>query len=173
MEKVRDLYNKNISDGIGMVTWENCRQVDWREWIIKMILSWVIDIRSGVIGIGVWGLFPLQGFAFSEYEGILAIKEMTPGYRPEIKKSGNWKFWREAHILAHWPILPFPRYLIILWMQQRFSGSGICSRQRSRIDVMKTKVSSGQPGGWLGVEICDVLSYLHNHTPEPIIFSRY
>lgn len=103
----------------------------------------------------------------------IAVKEMINRARDDILRSTAVKiFEREANILAslnHASVPQIHDYFTIgsqsyLIMEYIYG----CTLE-SMINQSEGFISESLICGW-AIELCDVLSYLHNHKPQPIIF---
>jgi outer membrane protein assembly factor BamB len=104
---------------------------------------------------------------------MVAIKEMTNQVRDKGLKEVYYKnFEREANILAslNHPAVPMVYdffeqgenvYLVMEFIQGKDLEDIVNNKDNELPEELIT--------GW-GIELCDVLHYLHNHQPEPIIF---
>ena len=127
-----------------------------------------------VIGIGGMGsVFRARDLHFPQILKMVAIKEMSNQARDAGMKDVYYKnFEREANILAslNHPAIPMVYdffeqgenvYLVMEFIQGRDLEEIIKDKDYALTEELVT--------GW-GIELCDVLQYLHDHKPEPIIF---
>jgi eukaryotic-like serine/threonine-protein kinase len=129
---------------------------------------------QGVIGIGGMGaVYRARDLHFPNVDKKVAVKEMVNQAADlKIRETITRNFEREANILATLSHPAIPRiydyfthesrsYLILEFVEGKDLEAIISSSEEF--------FSEQQVIGW-GIELCDVLSYLHNHAPEPIIF---
>jgi len=127
-----------------------------------------------VVGVGGMGaVYLARDLHFPNVEKRVAVKEMINHARdPIIHDTIIRNFEREANILATLNHPAIPRiydyfsqddrcYLIIEFIEGR-------DLEAILVDT-KDFFSEAQVVNW-AIELCDVLSYLHNNKPEPIIF---
>lgn len=127
-----------------------------------------------VIGVGGMGsVYRARDLHFPNAVKLVAVKEMINQARdPLVRQTIVQNFEREANILAtlEHPTIPgifdyFTHnersYLVLEYIQ----GKDL----EETINQTVTFFSEEQVIQW-GIELCDVLSFLHHHTPEPIIF---
>ena len=127
-----------------------------------------------VIGIGGMGaVYRARDLHFPNIERYLAIKEMfNQATDPELKKEAIDNFEREAHILATLTHPAIPKIFDF------FSNENRSFLVLEYIDGKDLELMLEESDGLLpvnrivewAVEICEVLNYLHNHKPEPVIF---
>jgi eukaryotic-like serine/threonine-protein kinase len=129
---------------------------------------------QNVIGVGGMGaVYRARDLHFPNVIKLVAVKEMINQVRDELVRSTIVRnFEREANLLATLDHPAIPRiydyfthndrsYLILEYINGKDleailnEGEGFIPEER----VVQ----------W-GIELCDVLSYLHHHQPEPIIF---
>jgi outer membrane protein assembly factor BamB/tRNA A-37 threonylcarbamoyl transferase component Bud32 len=127
-----------------------------------------------VIGIGGMGaVYRARDLHFPNVVKLVAVKEMINQARDSlVRQTIVQNFEREAHILvtlAH-PSIPkifdffthdTRSYLVLEFV----NGKDMEAILRETQDF----ISEDRIIGW-AIELCDVLSYLHKHKPEPIIF---
>jgi len=127
-----------------------------------------------VIGVGGMGsVYRARDLHFPNVIKLVAVKEMiNAAPDPMVRQTIVTNFEREAHILvslSH-PAIPkiydfFTRdersYLVLEFVNGRDLEAIISSALHF--------LPEDQIIGW-AIELCDVLDYLHNHKPEPIIF---
>jgi serine/threonine protein kinase len=128
----------------------------------------------GVIGMGGMGaVYQGRDLHFPTVNKLVAVKEMI-NLAPDqqLRETTMRNFEREAEILAtlNHPAIPQiydyfsfgdRAYLVMEYIQ----GKDLEAILNSTEDFLPVE----QVRQW-AVEICDVLSYLHNHKPEPIVF---
>lgn len=127
-----------------------------------------------VIGIGGMGaVYRARDMHFPNIERFLAIKEMiNQAPDPEQRKMAIENFEREAHILATLTHPAIPKifdfftdeksaYLVLEYI----AGKDL----ELMLDENEGILPVNRVIDW-AIEICDVLNYLHNHKPEPVIF---
>ena len=128
----------------------------------------------GVVGVGGMGsVYRAKDLHFPNVTKLVAVKEML-NLSPDaaIREIAIKNFEREANILATLAHPSIPRiydyftkedrsYLVLEFIQ----GEDL----ESIITKTEGFISEDQVISW-GIELCEVLSYLHQHKPEPIIF---
>jgi serine/threonine protein kinase len=127
-----------------------------------------------VIGVGGMGsVYRARDLHFPNVVKLVAVKEMIiQSPDPLIKKTIVQNFEREANILATLSHPAIPRiydyftnenrsYLVLEFV----NGKDL----ETIINEQQGFMPEEQVMRW-AIELCDVLSYLHNHKPEPIIF---
>ncbi|MGC9349387.1 MAG: PQQ-binding-like beta-propeller repeat protein [Anaerolineae bacterium] len=128
----------------------------------------------GVIGIGGMGaVYKAQDLRFPGVMRLCAVKEMiNTASDPQVRQMIIRNFEREASILATLSHPSIPQvydyftegsrsYLVIEFV----SGRDL----EARVSEVDGFFSESQVVNW-AVQLCDVLSFLHNHKPRPIIF---
>ncbi len=128
----------------------------------------------GVIGMGGMGaVYQARDLHFPTVARLVAVKEMVNlAQDQQIREATMRNFEREAEILAtlNHPAIPQiydyfsfgdRAYLVMEFIQ----GKDLEAIMNSTDDFLPVE----QVRQW-AIEICDVLSYLHNHKPEPIVF---
>ncbi|MDF1516088.1 MAG: serine/threonine-protein kinase, partial [Anaerolineae bacterium] len=128
----------------------------------------------GVIGIGGMGaVYKAQDLRFPGVMRICAVKEMiNTATDPEVRQMIVRNFEREASILAtlSFPAIPqiydyFTQgsrsYLVIEYVSGKDLEAFIAEKEGF--------FSEREVISW-AVQLCDVLTFLHNHKPRPIIF---
>lgn len=131
-------------------------------------------VIQDVIGVGGMGsVYRARDLHFPNVVKLVAVKEMiNRAADPLVRKTIVKNFEREANILATLHHISIPRiydyftednrsYLVLEFINGRDLESIITQSDGF--------ISEEQAITW-GIELCDVLSYLHNHKPEPIIF---
>jgi outer membrane protein assembly factor BamB/tRNA A-37 threonylcarbamoyl transferase component Bud32 len=129
---------------------------------------------QGVIGIGGMGaVYRARDLHFPNVTKLIAVKEMiNQAQDPEIRKTIIQNFEREANILATLSHPAIPRvhdyftnnersYLILEFIHGK--------DMETMLNDSNDFFPEDQIIAW-AIELCDVLQYLHNHEPEPIIF---
>lgn len=127
-----------------------------------------------VIGIGGMGsVYRARDLHFPNVVKLVAVKEMINQARdPLVRQTIVQNFEREANILVTLEHPSIPRifdyftqnersYLVLEYIQ----GKDL----EELVTNLKTPYPEEQVIQW-AIEMCDVLNYLHNHKPEPIIF---
>lgn len=127
-----------------------------------------------VIGVGGMGsVYRARDLHFPKVVKLVAVKEMiNRAPDPLVRETIVKNFEREANILATLHHISIPRiydyftednrsYLVLEFI----NGKDL----EAIITQSDGFISEEQAITW-GIELCDVLSYLHNHKPEPIIF---
>jgi len=127
-----------------------------------------------VIGVGGMGsVYRARDLHFPNAVKLVAVKEMIIQTRdPLVRQTIVQNFEREANILATLDHPAIPRifdyfsdkersYLVLELIQ----GKDL----EELLNQSQANYSEEQVIQW-AIELCDVLSYLHNHKPEPIIF---
>ncbi|NDJ52865.1 MAG: serine/threonine-protein kinase, partial [Chloroflexi bacterium] len=128
----------------------------------------------GIIGMGGMGaVYQARDLNFTNVQRLCAVKEMINLAQDQsIREQTYRNFEREAEILATLDHPAIPKiydyfsfgdraYLVQEYIQGR-NLEEILNSTDKFLPVEQVRV-------W-GVEICDVLEYLHNHEPEPIVF---
>jgi serine/threonine protein kinase len=129
---------------------------------------------QNVVGVGGMGaVYRARDLHFPNVVKLVAVKEMIIQTRDELVRSTIVRnFEREANLLATLDHPSIPRiydyfthndrsYLILEYI----NGKDL----EVIVGESESFLSEERVVQW-GIELCDVLSYLHNHTPEPIIF---
>jgi outer membrane protein assembly factor BamB/tRNA A-37 threonylcarbamoyl transferase component Bud32 len=131
-------------------------------------------VIQDVIGVGGMGsVYRARDLHFPNVVKLVAVKEMiNRASDPLVRNTIIKNFEREANILATLHHVSIPRiydyftednrsYLVLEFINGRDLEAIITQSDGF--------ISEEQAITW-GIELCDVLSYLHNHKPEPIIF---
>ncbi len=128
----------------------------------------------GVVGVGGMGaVYKAQDMRFSGVTRLCAVKEMiNTATNPQHRKMIIRNFEREASILA---TLSHP---VIPQVQDFFTEGSRSYLVMEFVNGMDLEAHLAEVGGFLpeslvvswAVQLCDVLAYLHNHKPQPIIF---
>jgi len=129
---------------------------------------------KGIIGVGGMGaVYRARDLHFQNVEKQVAVKEMVNQVRdPMLRESIVRNFEREANILATLSHPAIPRiydfftqnersYLILEFIEGKDLDSILNDTQGFFPE--STAIN------W-GIELCEVLEYLHSHKPDPIIF---
>lgn len=127
-----------------------------------------------VIGVGGMGsVYRAHDLHFPNVVKLVAVKEMINQARdPLIRKTIVQNFEREANILVTLSHPSIPRifdyfthddrsYLVLEYV----NGKDL----EAILNETQSFISEDQVITW-AIELCDVLDFLHNHKPEPIIF---
>jgi eukaryotic-like serine/threonine-protein kinase len=128
----------------------------------------------GIIGMGGMGaVYQARDLHFANVTKLCAVKEMiNMAQDQQLREHTIRNFEREAEILATLSHPAIPQiydffsfgdraYLVLEFIQGRDLEAILNSTDKF--------LAVDQIRQW-GIEICDVLSYLHNHDPEPIVF---
>jgi outer membrane protein assembly factor BamB/tRNA A-37 threonylcarbamoyl transferase component Bud32 len=127
-----------------------------------------------VIGVGGMGsVYSARDLHFPKVVKLVAVKEMiNQAPDPLVRATIVQNFEREANILVtlNHPAIPkifdFFTYKDRSYLVEEYvSGRDLEALLKARNDF----VPEDQVIGW-AIELCDVLEFLHNHKPEPIIF---
>lgn len=129
---------------------------------------------QNVIGVGGMGaVYRARDLHFPNVVKLVAVKEMINQARDELVRSTIVRnFEREANLLATLDHPAIPR------IYDYFSYNDRSYLILEYINGKDLEAILSETEGFLpeervvqwGIELCDVLSYLHNHKPEPIIF---
>jgi serine/threonine protein kinase len=129
---------------------------------------------QGVIGVGGMGaVYRARDLHFPNVTKHVAVKEMfIQTADPMVRKTIVRNFEREANILATLDHRAIPRIYDYFTLNERsylvleyVNGKDL----EALINDSETFLDPERVAGW-GMELCEVLEYLHNHLPEPIIF---
>ncbi len=127
-----------------------------------------------VIGIGGMGaVYRARDLHFPNVMKLVAVKEMINTARdPLVKQTIVQNFEREAHILVALSHPCIPKIFDFFTHDNRsylvlefINGKDLEALLRETDDFIPEE----QVIGW-AIELCDVLTFLHSHKPEPIIF---
>ncbi len=127
-----------------------------------------------VIGIGGMGaVYRARDLHFPNVVKLVAVKEMINTARdPLVKQTIVQNFEREAHILVALSHPCIPKIFDFFTHDNRsylvlefINGKDLEALLRETDDF----IPEDQVIGW-AIELCDVLTFLHSHKPEPIIF---
>ncbi len=132
---------------------------------------YTIEDTLGIGGMSI--VYRGRDLRFKDVVRPVAVKEMAQSSPESHTRLLNLKnFEREAGLLAtlHHPAIPKifdffeenTRLYVIMELVQGQDLESILENSNGFLD-------EGQVGAW-AVQICDVLTYLHGHTPEPIVF---
>ena len=129
---------------------------------------------QGVVGVGGMGaVYRARDLHFPNVVKRVAVKEMVNTVRdPAIRETMLKNFEREANLLATLEHPAIPKiydyftfnersYLILEFVEGKDLEAILSETQGF--------FTEAQVISW-AIELCDVLSFLHSHTPEPIIF---
>lgn len=136
----------------------------------------ILQNRYEILGVqGVGGMsavYRARDLRFTAVEKIVAVKEMSNvAPDPRLRRIGIQNFEREANILASLSHPCIPKifdfftegqrsYLILEFVEGE--------TMEEMLEAHDKPVSQEEAVEW-GLQICDVLAYLHSHTP-PVIF---
>jgi outer membrane protein assembly factor BamB/tRNA A-37 threonylcarbamoyl transferase component Bud32 len=129
----------------------------------------------GVLGVGgMASVYKARDLRFPDVTRYVAVKEMLNlATDPQIREITLRNFEREANILASLshPAMPeiydyFPGSNHVYLVMEFINGKDLEAILNS---VPMDKIPIETVRKW-AVELCDVLAYLHEHEPEPIIF---
>jgi len=129
---------------------------------------------QGVLGIGGMGaVYRARDMHFPNVEKRVAVKEMVNMVRdPLVRDTIVKNFEREANILATLNHPAIPRIYDYFTQNER-SYLILEYVDGKDLEAILAETTGFFPEeqiiGW-GIELCDVLHYLHSHRPEPIIF---
>jgi len=129
---------------------------------------------QGVLGVGGMGaVYRARDLHFPNVAKLVAVKEMIIQARdPMVRSTIVRNFEREANLLATLDHPAIPRiydyfthnersYLVLEYIK----GKDL----EAILNESKDVIPDEKVIQW-AIELCDVLNYLHNHKPEPIIF---
>ena len=128
----------------------------------------------GVLGVGGMGsVYQARDLHFPNVTKLCAVKEMMNlATDPQVRKLTIQNFEREANILAtlDHPAVPeifdyFSEDNRSFLVMEFISGKSL----EEIMDSTESSLAEADVLNW-GIQICDVLSYLHGHSPNPIIF---
>lgn len=129
---------------------------------------------QGVIGVGGMGaVYRARDLHFPNVIKLVAVKEMVnQAHDPLVRSTIIQNFEREANLLATLDHRSIPRIYDYFTINQRsylvleyINGKDL----ETVINDSPGFISESRAIAW-GLELCDVLHYLHTHKPEPIIF---
>ncbi len=132
---------------------------------------YTIEDTIGIGGMSI--VYRGRDLRFKDVVRPVAVKEMTQSSPESHTRLLNLKnFEREAGLLAtlHHPAIPkifdfFEENTRLYVIMELVKGQDL----ESILENTSGFLDEGQVGVW-AVQICDVLTYLHSHTPEPIVF---
>lgn len=132
---------------------------------------YLIQETIGVGGMG--AVYRARDLHFPNVTKLVAVKEMiNRAHDPLIRETIVKNFEREANILATLSHPAIPRIFDYFTQQERsylilefVQGKDL----ENILNESKGFLPVDQVLQW-AIELCDVLDYLHNHQPEPIIF---
>lgn len=137
----------------------------------KLAERYVIDDVIGIGGMG--AVYRARDLHFPNVTKWVAVKEMmNPTHDPSMRETMLRNFEREANILATLSHPAIPRiydffstdqstYLVMEYVH----GDDLENVLRKTTEFIKQE----QIVAW-AIEMCEVLSFLHTHKPDPIIF---
>jgi eukaryotic-like serine/threonine-protein kinase len=127
-----------------------------------------------VVGVGGMGsVYRARDLHFPNVVKLVAVKEMIIQARdPQVKQTIVANFEREANILATLSHPSIPRIFDYFSLDERsylvleyVNGKDL----EEILNATDGPIAEERAVSW-AIELCDVLEYLHNHQPEPIIF---
>lgn len=127
-----------------------------------------------VIGVGGMGsVYRARDLHFPNVVKLVAVKEMiNQAPDPLVRQTIVQNFEREANILATLSHSAIPRIYDYFTLDNR-SYLVLEFVNGKDLDVILSQTEGFMPEeqvlGW-GIELCDVLAFLHSHKPDPIIF---
>ncbi len=129
---------------------------------------------QGVVGVGGMGaVYRARDLHFPNVVKRVAVKEMINQIRdPSMRESIIRNFEREANLLATLEHPSIPR-IYDYFSQNERSYLILEFVDGKDLEALLTETSDFFPEKQVitwGIELCDVLSYLHGHKPDPIIF---
>ncbi len=138
---------------------------------VTLVNRYVIQEVIGVGGMG--SVYRARDLHFPTVVKLVAVKEMiNRAPDPLVQKTIVQNFEREANILATLNHPSIPRIYDYFSVDNRsylvlefINGKDL----EAIINESPGFLSEEQVLGW-AIELCDVLSYLHGHKPDPIIF---
>jgi outer membrane protein assembly factor BamB/tRNA A-37 threonylcarbamoyl transferase component Bud32 len=136
----------------------------------------VLQNRYEILGVqGVGGMsavYQARDLRFTAVEKIVAVKEMSNvAPDPRLRRLGIQNFEREANILAALSHTSIPKIFDFFTEGQRSYLVMEFVEGKTLEDLLednKQPIAQDEVADW-GIQICDVLAYLHGHTP-PVIF---
>lgn len=129
---------------------------------------------QGVLGVGGMGaVYRARDLHFPNVVKLVAVKEMVnQAPDPLVRKTIVTNFEREANLLATLDHRAIPRIYDYFTINERsylvlefINGKDL----EAIVNDSDGFLSEVRVIGW-AMELCDVLDYLHNHKPDPIIF---
>ncbi|MCX8061151.1 MAG: serine/threonine-protein kinase [Anaerolineales bacterium] len=126
---------------------------------------------EGILGVGGMGaVYKARDLHFPNVVKQVAVKEMIIQTRdPVVRASIIRNFEREANLLATLDHPAIPRIFDYFTAHDRSYLVLEFINGKTLEALIEENIPIPQIIQW-AIEICDVLSYLHNHQPEPIIF---
>lgn len=127
----------------------------------------------GVLGGGGQGsVYQARDLNFPEVKKLVAVKEMlNPTTDPKLRASTLKTFQREANILATLSHPAIPRIFDFFdWNDRAYLVMEYINGNDLEALLSKTKDLPVDKIVEWAIDLCDVLEYLHNQQPEPIIF---
>ncbi len=136
----------------------------------------VLQNRYEILGVqGVGGMsavYQARDLRFTAVEKVVAVKEMSNvAPDPRLRRLGIQSFEREANILAALSHPSIPKIFDFFTEGQRSYLVMEFVEGKTLEDLLednKQPIAQEEVADW-GIQICDVLAYLHSHTP-PVIF---
>jgi eukaryotic-like serine/threonine-protein kinase len=129
---------------------------------------------QGVLGIGgMSAVYRARDLHFPNVVKLVAVKEMVNrALDPVVRSTIVRNFEREANLLASLDHRAIPRIYDYFSLNERsylvleyINGQDL----EALINATPDFISEERVIRW-GIELCDVLEYLHTHKPEPIVF---
>ncbi len=128
---------------------------------------------QGVLGVGGMGsVYKARDMRFPNVTKLVAVKEIINQADPSMREMIVKTFEREANILAelNHPAIPkiydyFTQGDKSFLVQEFIEGKDL----EAYLNALADFIPEEQAVEW-AIQLCDVLSYLHSHKPEPIIF---
>lgn len=128
---------------------------------------------QGVLGVGGMGsVYKARDMRFPNVTKLVAVKEIINQADPSMREMIVKTFEREANILAelNHPAIPkiydyFSHGDKSFLVQEYIDGKDLEAYLSTQPDF----IPEDQAVEW-AIQLCDVLSYLHAHKPEPIVF---
>ncbi|MGE5223937.1 MAG: PQQ-binding-like beta-propeller repeat protein [Omnitrophica WOR_2 bacterium] len=138
---------------------------------ITLVNRYLIQFTLGVGGMG--AVYRARDLHFPNVEKRVAVKEMINQARdPAVRDTIVRNFEREADLLATLNHSAIPRIYDYFTQNERsylieeyVDGKDLEAILMDQTGFFPEK----QVVGW-AIELCDVLDYLHNHKPDPVIF---
>lgn len=127
----------------------------------------------GILGGGGQGaVYQARDLNFPDVKKLVAVKEMlNPATDPSLRASTVKTFQREANILATLSHPAIPKiYDFFDWNERAYLVMEYIHGSDLEELISKTKSLPVDKVIEWAIDLCDVLEYLHNHQPEPIIF---
>ena len=128
---------------------------------------------QGVLGVGGMGsVYKARDMRFPNVTKLVAVKEIINQADPSMREMIVKTFEREANVLAelNHPAIPkiydyFTQGDKSFLVQEFIEGKDL----EAYLNGVTDFIPEDQVVEW-AIQLCDVLSYLHGHKPEPIIF---